>query len=309
MTERRSTIDVSLQVGPWARSELTGALHEAMVGRYGYRPLAVAFDRSTYARTRRPRWAVAAAILTAPTLIGLAFLLVRRTETFIVMVSEDHAGIRVRVHGNIDRRLLGELKDICARGPSKPVAAANGVGSAVLNLSSPPAAPSGTPIEAPVGVAAVAVPHPPVPLASPVSNPWISNSSSSAVDGATVMVPRGVAQAGSPVPAKTLLLRMDDGRLVDVRSSAVIGRNPRRSDGDGDAELIVVDHDTVSKTHLMVGVSDGVAWAVDRHSTNGTVHLDQHGRETRLEAGQRIPLAEGTALRVGGVWIRIEGVR
>jgi hypothetical protein len=105
------------------------------------------------------------------------------------------------------------------------------------------------------------------------------------------------------------MLRLEGGRLIEVRGMALLGRNPRREDHEADAHLVALDHDTVSKTHLAVGVTDGVAWAVDRSSTNGTVYLDEHGREMWLTPGQRTRLEVGGALRLGGVWAQIEELK
>ena len=87
-------------------------------------------------------------------------------------------------------------------------------------------------------------------------------------------------------------LELDDGSRVEVRGTALLGRNP--------AALVpiqlvrVVDpRRSVSKTHVQVGVDEHGVWVADRGSTNGTVvHLPDGGavacatdRQLRLTPG------------------------
>lgn len=103
-------------------------------------------------------------------------------------------------------------------------------------------------------------------------------------------------------------LRFEDGRTVEISGFALVGRNPSTSDSDPDANLIVIDHDTVSKTHLAVGVSDGVAWVADRHSTNGSAIVDLTGGEAPLVPGERVRVEQGSAVRLGTYWVKVERV-
>lgn len=393
-----STIDRSLPVGGWSRSDLTGAIHDATVGQGGYRPLSVALDRSTFARSLRPRWATVTAIVTAPTLVGLLFLLVRSSESFTAIVREDHSGLDVRVHGCIDRSLLDRLTQMCASGPAPrtvvgaPVAAAPGIApppglahsvpamlpvqaapsiadpqsAGLAGVAPPPVyagamppafapvpspfaggspaayAPPVTPASATSFVAGTPPPYvapapasfaggvPAAPLpdpayasapppgapaatlashAPPVPNPWLLGGGAGPAEhhGHTQVVVRPAVDV-PPVPAvgPALTLRLPDGNTAEVRNLALLGRNPSATDQDGDARLLVVNDDLVSKTHLAIGVSDGVAWVADRHSTNGSTLVDPDGREIPLEPGQRIRIDVGWALRLGSSWARIE---
>lgn len=101
-------------------------------------------------------------------------------------------------------------------------------------------------------------------------------------------------------------LRFEDGRHVEISGFALIGRNPSPAESDPKASLVVVEHATVSKTHLAVGVSDDGAWVADRHSTNGSAVVDPTGQEVDLAPGRRVPVAVGTAVRLGGYWARVE---
>lgn len=369
MVRTTPSTDRSLPVGGWSRSDLTGAIHDATVAA-GYRPLSVALDRSSFARTLRPRWATVAAIVTSPTLIGLMFLLVRSTETFTAIVREDHTGISVRIHGRVERPLFDELTRICA-GPTRPTPAAVAASSPVVVPSQPIVLPGASsapvlPVPGLVGVAPPPVsqpislpspagpapvmasmsappapahapdpsyasaPPPATPPALPASassaavapatpNPWllapaagsspgpVPPSTSDLVDGSTQVVSRPLApNLPAPPTGPTMTIRLEDGRTFDVSTLALLGRNPAPADHDVSPRLVVVDHETVSKTHVAIGITDGVAWVADRYSTNGSVLVDHHGREIPLDPGQRIRVDVGCALRLGAYWARIE---
>ena len=307
-------VDRALSVGPWTRSGLTDAIIAASAGVYGYRPLSVGIDRASFARTLRPAWATVAAVVTAPTIIGLLFLLVRTTESFMCTVREDHTGISARIHGRLHPALLARIEELCARGPGEaPVPSAPpGLAAPVAGIGPAPASPAARSLLAAGPLpqsAAVSAPQVIPSLLSP--SPWLLASqemleaepvlNESTRVAATL---RGSRRDGSRSPL--MMLRFDDGRLAEISGFALIGRNPIGADGDPQAKLVVVDHDTVSKTHLAVGVSDGVAWVADRHSTNGSAVIDRTGNERKLVPGERVPVEVGTTVRLGDCWARVE---
>jgi hypothetical protein len=106
--------------------------------------------------------------------------------------------------------------------------------------------------------------------------------------------------AGSPAAAVSGRLRVVEpggaplrpGQVLPLANEVVLGARPDRLG----SEDIVLPDNYVSARHTRL-LWDGVSWWVeDLDSTNGT-YVD--GR--RIEAGERVALAEGGQLQVGGV--------
>lgn len=81
-------------------------------------------------------------------------------------------------------------------------------------------------------------------------------------------------------------LIMPNGSPVDLVADIVlVGRRPAPSTAYPDAQLVVVDDGTVSKTHLRLD-RDGDEWSVtDLHSTNGTLLIASDGAEREIVPG------------------------
>lgn len=96
-------------------------------------------------------------------------------------------------------------------------------------------------------------------------------------------------------------LQFDDGSILTVPPTVLIGRDPApsREDADDVRLMAVVDPERqVSKTHLAVGADGSALWVEDRHSTNGVVVRSGGGVE-RLVPGRRHRLDVGMSIELG----------
>jgi len=83
----------------------------------GYRVVDLGAGRLQLVRGVRPRWALVLGILTAPTVVGPLFLLVRTTESWTASFEEDHRGVRVRSEGVIAPAALRSVRAAFAPPP------------------------------------------------------------------------------------------------------------------------------------------------------------------------------------------------
>lgn len=151
-----------------------------------------------------------------------------------------------------------------AASPAGPPAAAAGLGRPNLGAAVPP------------------VPAPPKAAGA---------SSSAEVPAVPAAAPGG----------RGYVLTLDTGQVVEVTGAGVIGRRPRPVEGEDLEHLVEVDDPSrsMSRTHAMFGVADGVFWVADRGSANGTFLRDASGAWHRLETGTRYPVAPGGVVRLG----------
>lgn len=106
-------------------------------------------------------------------------------------------------------------------------------------------------------------------------------------------------QSGGGAP---IVLRFDDGHSVDVRSDGVIGREPVIPQGVDAAKItkhvLVDDTASVSKTHLLFGITRGELWVEDVGSTNGSaIALGESW--TELSKGVRYAVEKGSVVHMG----------
>jgi hypothetical protein len=103
---------------------------------------------------------------------------------------------------------------------------------------------------------------------------------------------------------------LDDGREIDLRALALIGRDPAPGPGDADPQLVAVadPERSVSKTHLAVQVVDGTVTVVDRNSTNGCTLVSPDGRAEAVEPGSPTPVPAGSTVRFGARSLRVVSV-
>lgn len=116
-----------------------------------------------------------------------------------------------------------------------------------------------------------------------------------------------VPEVPGPVPPTATLL-MSDGRRVDFRGIALIGRDPTPRPGE-DPDLLVRVADpgrSVSKTHLAVGTDRAGVWVADRDSTNGTVVTLADGQQILCGADQEVRLPEGASVSFGDYGFTVE---
>ncbi len=95
------------------------------------------------------------------------------------------------------------------------------------------------------------------------------------------------------------VLTWDDGAVVTVTGTAVVGRNPAAGEYV-DALLAPVTDNTrsLSKTHFAIAASSEGFTITDLHSTNGVV-VHRDGAEMGIEPGSALPLLSGDRLVLG----------
>lgn len=112
----------------------------------------------------------------------------------------------------------------------------------------------------------------------------------------------------SGVTLKPWVLHFSDGRSVTVGPDVVIGRDPVASDGRR-AVPVTDSHKSVSKTHAVLEVRDGMLWVTDLHSTNGTSVTNAVGEATSCPPGVAMPVGDGWTVSAGefSLTARLEG--
>ncbi|PPH17185.1 MULTISPECIES: RDD family protein [unclassified Rathayibacter] len=99
---------------------------------------------------------------------------------------------------------------------------------------------------------------------------------------------------------RAVRLRFDDGTVVVVSDSALVGRNPAPRTGEAAGELVALADTTrsISKTHARLELLGDELSVIDRHSTNGTgVVID--GTATPVPPGGRAAVPVGATLTFG----------
>ena len=113
------------------------------------------------------------------------------------------------------------------------------------------------------------------------------------------------APVTAPAPVVGLLnnprLVLPDGTVLPLTNGLIVGRDPQVQEGYGVSERATL-HDverSVSKTHAILGLSEGRVWVIDLNSTNGTVLIAADGTETLCTPEVATPLPSKTDLRFG----------
>ncbi|MFF2387780.1 RDD family protein [Agromyces sp. NPDC058104] len=152
----------------------------------------------------------------------------------------------------------------------------------------PPAAP------APGAMPSVPSTLPPAPAVPPRAAP-------ASPPTPPAVVPPAVSQPAGPSAPARVVLRFDDGTVVEASAFGLLGRAPDAGPG-ATAQLLPVDDPSkrISKVHAEFGAVDGGFWIADRGSTNGTEVRLPDGRVVDLVPGVRTPLAPGALVVVGG---------
>lgn len=105
--------------------------------------------------------------------------------------------------------------------------------------------------------------------------------------------------SGRPVAAWSLAL--PDGRTVTITTAAVLGRAPVPPAEAPGALAVAADdpNRSVSKTHALLALRDGMLWVTDLHSTNGTVVTARAGQVTVCEPDVPVQVDEGSTVSLG----------
>ncbi|MGC3955288.1 MAG: FHA domain-containing protein [Propionicimonas sp.] len=92
---------------------------------------------------------------------------------------------------------------------------------------------------------------------------------------------------------------LPDGTTVRLAATVVVGRNPVAPATTPAAEPVLLDDPqrSVSKTHALLELRDGLPWVTDLHSSNGTTLTNDVGEAVMCEPG--IPMPVGDGWRIG----------
>lgn len=143
----------------------------------------------------------------------------------------------------------------------------------------------------------------PVPVARPEFGvaPTPFAPAAAAASGAPVTAPAPVAPLNNP------RLVLPDGTVLPLAGGLIVGRDPQEQEGYGVRARATL-HDverSVSKTHAILGISDGRVWVIDLNSTNGTVLIAADGTETLCTPEVATPLPAKTDVRFGEYRVRV----
>jgi hypothetical protein len=145
-----------------------------------------------------------------------------------------------------------------------------------------------------------------------MTNPRIVPPRTQKASDDIVFFPTG---AGAPVPAaqrqaasQWRLVLPDGIGAKAVDGALFIGRNPTRTAERQDAELLpLIDPaKSLSKTHALLEVEDGVLWVHDLDSTNGVFIVPQSGDMVEVEPGTRAVVPTDSDLELGNYVIHVE---
>lgn len=114
---------------------------------------------------------------------------------------------------------------------------------------------------------------------------------------------RLVQQTNAALPWSICL---PDGSERLLQGALVLGRNPSIPPGSGAVQVSVTDPDrSVSKTHALLEVRDGLPWVTDLHSTNGTTLTNDIGEALVCDPGTAVPVGDGWVVGLGQCELRI----
>lgn len=290
-----------------------------------YRAVGIGADRFQFARTFRPTWAIVCAVLFVWAAgLGLLFLLVKTTETWVATIEQDHRSTRIRVTGNVLPSVLVAVRSALQGEQQRPAAAPTefttapvgggfasaGRGAPAL-LGPPPGFERPAPPPAPLLA-------PPSPSAQPVALAPQQSAPLPAVPQPVApqpVVPQpAVPQPVAPQPAvpqavasvPVVWLELDTGGQLQLQQFTLIGRDPAPSPGDPPAMLVPVEDESrsVSKTHVALDLADVGVRVMDRHSTNGT-SVDGPGGAVVVTPDHPLVAGAGSVIRFGDRWMRV----
>lgn len=103
-------------------------------------------------------------------------------------------------------------------------------------------------------------------------------------------------------------LVFDDGQVLKLATTALVGRNPAPAGSEEIAELFnFADMGrSVSKTHLHLAADSSGVWVTDRNSTNGSGVTGADGQRRQLAAGHAQRAVFGDTVHFGDRHFRVE---
>lgn len=124
---------------------------------------------------------------------------------------------------------------------------------------------------------------------------------------APVRMPSAKGSMLPPAPSPDPRLLLPDGTILPLGGGVIVGRDPQYQVGYGVtalARLYDVER-SVSKTHAVIGISEGRVWVIDLNSTNGTMIVSPDGSEQQCPAEVATPVPRGSDLRFGEYLVRV----
>ena len=103
-------------------------------------------------------------------------------------------------------------------------------------------------------------------------------------------------------------LEFDDGSMLVVRGTGLIGREPAAS-GNQPLHRVSLADDAclISRTHLEFWTHEGRLWVRDCHSRNGS-EIEIYGRRSRMKPGMAVPVPPTSTIYIGRQRIRVRPV-
>lgn len=114
-------------------------------------------------------------------------------------------------------------------------------------------------------------------------------------------------QPGQNADLSNPRLVLPDGTVLPLAGGLIVGRDPRHQEGYWASTLASL-HDverSVSKTHAVLGVSEGRVWVIDLNSTNGTFMVAPNGALTPCVPEVATPVDAGADIRFGEYRVRV----
>lgn len=157
---------------------------------------------------------------------------------------------------------------------------------------------------------AFASPPPPPPPSVAVLQPAAGQPAPAPVELTPTVEPDDDLDAtrlSAPRASASWAAMLSDGRRLPLGAPLIFGRNPVGGPAYPGATLVPVGDATssVSKTHAVVVLQNGLPAVTDLRSTNGTVVTDALGRTISLSPGTPVPLAGPSRLVLGDYEIQI----
>lgn len=175
-----------------------------------------------------------------------------------------------------------------------------------IDPAAAPPLPSGGLVGPPPGL----VSPPPEEAAGPAAPPLPPETTSvpaaePAVDEQTRLRAVDRSQPASSTPGRRWVLQPGEGEPLTVETATLVGRDPDPALYEGAALWRLDDPAfTVSKTHALLTLLEGVAWIEDLHSTHG-VMIRRNGDEALLGPRRPYRLLPGDTLVLGAFEITV----
>lgn len=232
-------------------------------------------------------------------------------------------GARVSIREGV----AGALTIDPARPPADAARKANQAAAFAAPATRPPAPRSGPPLRPPPPPPTTRVVPPPTPAPPPTGSargatglvigvpgmpsresappapaiqqvpPFASAAEQMFVEDDSLFHTQMVQRSTSALPWQ---LRFSDGAQRPLTGAMVLGRNPVLPPGVAGTLVSLNDpHRSVSKTHALLELRDGMPWLTDLHSSNGTTVTNEVGEAIVCEPGVALPLGDGWIAGLG----------